>query len=129
MSCVDNLSATLAQLLRHEAPSAIHCDDDGQPRLYFEILNVQDTLDKTMRPLRISSRGNLLVTLRLLHALRDMAELALPKYQDFLRVHAELIVTDAKDYVSNPRDREDVLAAYNEVVKQAETATHAQPAV
>ncbi|MGB9206038.1 MAG: DUF2254 domain-containing protein [Terriglobales bacterium] len=129
VSCVDNLSATLAQLLRHEAPSAIHCDDDGQPRLYFEILNVRDTLNKTLRPLRISSRGNLLVTLRLLHALRDMAELALPKYQEFLRLHAELIVTDAKEYVSNPRDREDVLAAYNEVVKQAETATPAQTAV
>ncbi len=104
ITCIDNLSATLSQMLRQEPPSKVVCDNDGQPRLYADLLNINTILDNTLRPLRISARGNILVTQRLLHAVNDMLELALTEYEGFIRFHRHLIIEDAKKYISNADD-------------------------
>jgi uncharacterized membrane protein len=110
ITCIDNLSATLSQLLRHEPPSNVDCDSDGQPRLYGEFLSLKTILDTTLRPLRISSRGNILVTQRLLHAINDMSKLCLPQYKDLIRFHRNLIIEDAKRHIKNSDDLEYLVA-------------------
>ncbi len=104
ISCIDNLSATLSQLLRSKPPPKVRYDREGEPRLHFDIVNVDAILNTTLRPLRISARGNLLVTRRLLHALNDMSRLCLPEYENALRIHTGLLVEDAEKYISNPND-------------------------
>ncbi len=118
ISCVDNLSATLSQLLQSKAPPPIYLDADGEPRLYFEAIDITDVLEKTLRPLRINARGNLIVTLRLLQALQNMIYLSLPQYRQALLMHAELIMIDAEKSISNEKDLEDVSLGYKAIVRQ-----------
>lgn len=113
LSCVDNLSAALSQLLERKPPSALYSDDEGTPRLHFEALDIRDLLEKTLRPLRVNSRGNLLVTQRLLHALNTIRQLCLPEYQELLRLHADLLLSDAKKYISNPSDCDYVVSEFS----------------
>jgi uncharacterized membrane protein len=104
LSCIDNLSAALSQLLNKEPPASVYCDDAGEPRLRFEILDIRGLLENTLRPLRVNARGNLLVTRKLLHALRTMAELSLPRYRATLQMHIDLALTDAQKHISSPND-------------------------
>jgi uncharacterized membrane protein len=104
LSCIDNLSAALSQLLNKEPPASLYCDDAGEPRLCFDILDIRELLENTLRPLRASGRGNLLVTQKLLHALRTMRNLCLPEYRDILETHIDLVLADARNYISNSND-------------------------
>jgi uncharacterized membrane protein len=117
ISCIDYLSANFSQMLKHRAPRSIYCDEEGKPRLDFRIADIQGLLDDTMRPLRISSRGNVLVTSRLLRALKEISKLALPQYRDRISFHASLIMADAEEYVSCASDREHLAAVYNAAVE------------
>lgn len=109
MTCIDNLSATLSQLLRRKPPSKVRCDSEGQPRVHVEFLNINNILDNTLRPLRVCSRGNILVTERLLRAIKNMSELCLPEYKDLLGLHRQLIVEDAKATITNADDLEYIM--------------------
>jgi uncharacterized membrane protein len=126
VSCIDNLSAVLSQLMQGHTPSLVHCDDKGVPRVHFEPLNVPDMLQKTLVPLRVSARGNIIVTLRLLQALQHMAELALPLYRDHVRHHAEMVLADAEVHVTNASDLDVIRAAHAEIIVSLDKASSAQ---
>ncbi|MBT3071500.1 DUF2254 domain-containing protein [Rhodomicrobium sp. Az07] len=123
ITCIDNLSATLAELLRHKPPSKIHCDSDGNPRLYSETLNIKTVMDNTLRPLRVSARGNILVTRSLLRALNNANELCLPEYHHLVRFHIRLIIEDAKKYISQRDDLDYIMLGVAAPSKEEQLAT------
>ncbi len=116
VSCVDNLSAVLCTLLKGEPPAATHCDPDGVPRLHYEQISVPDILEKALRPLRISARGNLVVTLRLMQALQHMAVLSRSGYRNLIRFHADMIMADASDAMPNAHDLAEVRQMHDEII-------------
>lgn len=120
ISCIDNLSAIFAKMLQGETPPAIHLDKAGTPRLHFEAMSVEDILEKSLRPLRISSRNNLPVTLRLLLALQHMAQFCLPQYRGLVRMHADMVIADARDHVTNAQDFAEVQKLHDRIIETLE---------
>ena len=112
LSCIDNLSAALSQLLNRKPPASLYWDDAGEPRLHFEVLDIPELLENTLRPLRVSGQGNLLVTRKLLHALRTMKELSLPDYRGILQTHIDLALADARKHIPSPNDLRYVTSGY-----------------
>lgn len=122
LSCIDYLSAALSLLLNKEPPASIYCDDAGKPRLHFEVLDIRELLESTLRPLRVSARGNLLVSRKLLQALFTMKQLCLPRYRDILQNHIDLVLTDAKNYIKHQNDLGYVTSGYAENEKEEHVA-------
>ncbi|MBC8049782.1 MAG: DUF2254 domain-containing protein [Chitinophagales bacterium] len=103
-SCVDNLSTILCKIVSNEEPSNLHYDEGRLPRLKYATYLVANIFEAVFTPIRINARGNILVTLRMLVALRRGAEQTLPKYADVIRLHTSLLLQDARACITNGHD-------------------------
>jgi uncharacterized membrane protein len=105
MSAIDHLSASFARILQRGAPSALVCDEDGAPRVWLNLLEVNDIVKTAMRPLRQSARTNILVLDHLVQALGKMAHVCRQEHLPLIRQQLLEIAMDAKQAVRSKPDR------------------------
>ena len=111
ISAIDHLSASLARILQRGAPTSLLCDDDDTPRVWLDLIEVHDIVGTALHPLRRAARGNMLVTLRLAHAIGRMCGVTRMEHAETLRFHLRLLAFDAKSSLDNPSDREELAEA------------------
>lgn len=92
IACVDHLATALDVAFRHGLPANAFLDDAGRLRLVLNPLTIDGLADAAFHPLRQEARGNVPVTLRLLEALKLLAE-GDPRQEasDAIRRHGHLI--------------------------------------
>lgn len=74
ISCVDQLSRLLIRAASRETPSAGLYDPPGNLRVYLPRIGFERLLDSAFEQIRLYSKGDAAVSLRLLRALGDVAQ-------------------------------------------------------
>lgn len=108
ISAIDHLSASFARILQRGAPSALLCDDDGTPRVWLNLLEVNDIVSGALRPLRQSSRANVLVLDHLIQAIGKMAHVCRQEHLALLRRQLLDIALDARQALESKPDRSQI---------------------
>ncbi len=111
ISAIDQLSASLAMILRRGAPTSLLCDDDGNPRVWLELIGVGEIVGTALHPLRRAASGDVMVTLRLVSAIGRMALVCRADHASVLRNHLRLIATDTSRTLRNRDDRAEIAEA------------------
>jgi uncharacterized membrane protein len=70
---VDQLSRVLIRFAAREAPASVLCDPPGLVRVSLLWSNLDRMLDSAFEQIRLYSRGDLAVSLRMMRALGDIA--------------------------------------------------------
>jgi uncharacterized membrane protein len=73
ISCVDQLSRVLIRFASREAPSSLLCDPPGVVRASLMWTNLDRMLDSAFEQIRLYSKADLAVSLRMMRALSDIA--------------------------------------------------------
>jgi uncharacterized membrane protein len=73
ISCVDQLSRLLIRFTARQMPDAILYDIQGVPRVNIQWIDCERLLDSAFEQIRMYSKGDVAVSLRLLRALGDIA--------------------------------------------------------
>ncbi len=105
---IDHVSGSLAMILQRGVPAALHCDEDGTPRVWMEIIGIKDIIGVALHPLRRAARGNMLVTLRLIRAIGSLRAVSPNRHLSILDEHLRLVASDAKHAVRNKDDRQEL---------------------
>jgi len=105
ISAIDHLSASFARILQRGAPSSLVNDEDGTPRVWLNLLEVNDIVQTAMRPMRQSARTNILVLDHLIQALGKMAHVCRPEHLPLIRRQLFDIAMDANQAVRSKPDR------------------------
>ncbi len=108
ISAIDHLSAALSLILQKGAPSSLYRDEQDRPRLWLDLISVDDIFAAALHPLRQAVEANVFVTLRLLWALERISQIADPQYRSILARHLRLIAEDANRSVANRADRSEI---------------------
>lgn len=117
MTCIDHLSAALAELLRREFPAACRYDGEGRLRLVVPALTFSAMIDDAFDQIRRYGRADAALTRYLLDALAMLAPLARRK-EDRAAVlrHAELVVQSAREHLPEAQDREALVERHRELL-------------
>lgn len=110
ISAIDHLSGSLARILQRGAPSALTRDKDGTPRVWHEIIPLDEIVGTALHPLRRASAPNLLVMMKFIEAIQRMALVSDHAHTAILRMHLRLIAADMKREVENRDDRNAIAA-------------------
>lgn len=108
ISAIDHLSGSMARILKRGAPSSLTRDKDGVPRIWHEIIPLDEIIGTALHPLRRASAPNLLVMMKLIEAIRRMAVVTHASHKGILHKHLRLIAMDMTRLVENRDDRKAV---------------------
>jgi uncharacterized membrane protein len=116
--CIDQLSAALCHLAQRDFPSSYRYDSYDKLRVIAESIKFEELTDAAFNQIRQYSCSDAAVTIRLLEAIATIATFTNnSKYQSILRHHAEIILQDSREGLSQEQDRKDVEERYYQVVK------------
>lgn len=118
LDCVNRIGAGIGRLAVREEPSAFQCDANGQVRLIIEPVGFEEVVGAAFTPVRNYSRESVIVTLQMLHALRELA----PRLQNgdqrrAVALQAALIRRGADEGLSEAHDRQSAQEAYQSVLR------------
>ena len=92
ITCVDQLSRILIRYVSREPPEGVLYDPPGVPRLLVPWIDFEHLLDSAMEQIRMYSKTDVAVSLRLLRALGDIAaNTADPEYRRILAARAQRV--------------------------------------
>ncbi|MBC1237905.1 DUF2254 domain-containing protein [Nostoc sp. 2RC] len=116
--CIDRLSAGFCHLVQRNFPSACRYDNNNKLRVITENVDFARLIGSAFNQIRQYGRSDVAVTIRLLEAIAVIATFTNnSKYQIILRHHAEMILADSREGLSQDKDRKDVEEKYYEVIK------------
>lgn len=105
ISAIDHLSASFARILQRGAPTSLIYDNDGDPRLWLSLLEVDEILNTAISPLRQASKTNVLVLDHLIRSLERMAIVCRGEHLPLIHHQLRDIVEDAGQSLSSRADR------------------------
>jgi len=112
LRCVDALTACLRDILQASVYNRVHCDSEGQARVFEKNTPPERILYAGFDPLRQATKGSVELTVRVLDAITALAPfLSTPNQNLELRAQAELIA-DGVCRETTLRDRNAIEAAY-----------------
>jgi uncharacterized membrane protein len=115
--CIDQLSAGLSHLVQRNFPSSYRYDNN-KLRVIAEGVKFAGLTDAAFNQIRQYGRSDVAVTIRLLEAIALIATYTNNfKYQAVLRHHADMILQNSRQELSQEQDRKDVEERYNQVIK------------
>jgi uncharacterized membrane protein len=115
--CIDQLSAGLCHLVQRNFPSSYRYDNN-KLRVIAEGVKFKGLTDAAFNQIRQYGRSDVAVTIRLLEAIALIATYTNNfKYQAVLRHHADMILQNSRQELSQEQDRKDVEERYNQVIK------------
>jgi uncharacterized membrane protein len=119
--CIDRLSAGLSSLAQREFPSPYRYDKAHHLRVIAEPVTFERLMDLAFTPIRQYSGSDSAVTIRLLMALRRIAEAnRYATYQSVLRHHAEIILKGSCEELSEEHDCKAIEKEYKKVIEAIE---------
>lgn len=118
MACLDWLGSALTQIAGRELPSSLRADSQGRLRIIARTPPFADIADTSFNQIRQYGRRSVSVTLRLLTVIgRVAAHVVRPGDREALRVHADLVLRDAREDLTNENDRHEVELRYQETLR------------
>ncbi|MBW4688561.1 MAG: DUF2254 domain-containing protein [Komarekiella atlantica HA4396-MV6] len=115
--CIDQLGAGLCHLVQRNFPSPYRYDNN-KLRVIAESVKFKGLTDAAFNQIRQYGRSDAAVTIRLLEAIALIATYTNnSKYQAALRHHADIILQDSREGLSQEQDCKDVQERYYEVIK------------
>ncbi|MBG1240767.1 DUF2254 domain-containing protein [Nostoc sp. NZL] len=116
--CIDQLSAGLCHLVQRNFPSSYRYDNNNKLRVIAEGVKFKGLTDAAFNQIRQYGRSDVAVTIRLLEAIALIATYTkTSKYQDVLRHHADIILQDSREGLSQEQDYKNVEERYYQVIK------------
>ncbi|WOD39528.1 DUF2254 domain-containing protein [Nodosilinea sp. E11] len=111
--CIDQLSATLAQLAQQQMPWPYRYDEQNQLRVLTPPIAFGDITDAAFNQIRQNGRSSVAVTLRLLEAIAVIAPFTQQEAdRAALRRHAQMIERGSQEAIYEPLDRQDIQTQY-----------------
>jgi uncharacterized membrane protein len=124
--CIDQLSAGFCHLVQRDFPSAYRYHNN-KLRVIAEGVKFGELTDAAFNQIRQYGRSDTAVTIRLLEAIAAIATYTNnPKYQSILRHHADIILHDSREELSQEKDYKDVEKRYYQVIKNLENDSNIQ---
>ncbi len=120
--CIDRLAAGLCHLVQRDFPSPYRYDKNNKLRIIIaEPILFEELADSAFNQIRQYGKSDAAVTSRLLEAIARISSYTdNPKYQQVLRHHAEIILQDSSDKLSQP-DLKNVQKLYQAVIKSLDS--------
>ncbi|ARV59004.1 hypothetical protein BZZ01_10465 [Nostocales cyanobacterium HT-58-2] len=116
--CIDQLSAGLCHLVQRSFPSSYRYDKNNKLRIIAEGVKFAELTDAAFNQIRQYGRSDVAVTIRLLEAIAAIATFTNnSKYQATLRHHADMILQDSREKISQEQDYKNVEERYYQVIK------------
>jgi uncharacterized membrane protein len=116
--CIDRLSAGLSRLAERDFPSPYRYDDEQNLRVIVEGVTFEGLVDAAFNQIRQYSKSDVAVTIRLLEAIACIATYTRnSKQREALRRHAEMILNNSREQISQERDQKDVEERYHQAIK------------
>ncbi|MEM8533486.1 MAG: DUF2254 domain-containing protein [Chloroflexota bacterium] len=113
ITCIDQLTAALCQIVRRQAVSTYCYDDALQLRIIFKAVQFEEIVDTAFGLLRQYGRTNTEVILRLLTSIATVVDCTSDQSQrDVLIRQATIIAHDAREGLTNRHDREIITTYY-----------------
>lgn len=107
--CIDRISAGLCHLVQRDFPSPYRYDKNKKLRFIAEGVNFKGLVDRAFNQIRQYGKSDAGVIIRLLEAIAAIATYTNnSKYQASLRHHADMILQDSREGLSQEQDRKDV---------------------
>ncbi|BAZ20654.1 hypothetical protein NIES4073_15310 [Kalymmatonema gypsitolerans NIES-4073] len=123
--CIDQLSAGLCHIVQRDFPSPYRYDKNNKLRIIAEGLKFAGLMDAAFNQIRQYGRSDVAVTIRLLEAIAAIATYTNnSKYQAVLRHHAEMILQNIREELSQEQDRKDVEERYHQVIQNLENGSN-----
>ncbi|MBD0390195.1 MAG: DUF2254 domain-containing protein [Nostoc sp. C3-bin3] len=116
--CIDRISAGLCHLVQRDFPSPYRYDNNNKLRFIAEGVDFRGLVDRAFNQIRQYGKSDAGVIIRLLEAIATIATYTNnSKYQASLRHHADMILQDSREGLSQEQDRKDVEESYYQVIK------------
>jgi len=116
--CIDRLSTGLSCLAQRDFPSPYRYDDNNKLRVIARAVTFAGLTDAAFNQIRQYSTSDVAVTIRLLEAIATIACYTQnQKDRAALHRHAEMILHDSCEAVSQELDRKDIEKRYQAVMK------------
>ncbi|MBW4644318.1 MAG: DUF2254 domain-containing protein [Goleter apudmare HA4340-LM2] len=116
--CIDQLSAGFCHIVQRDFPSSYRYDTNNQLRVIAESVDFAGLTDAAFNQIRQYERSDAAVTIRLLEAIAVIANCTNNcKYHAALRRHADMILQDSREGLSQEQDYKDVEERYYQVIK------------
>ncbi|MBI1275524.1 DUF2254 domain-containing protein [bacterium] len=116
-SCIDRLSAAIAELSTKKFPSSLRYDEEGHLRIVVNVLSPSDIIDKAFHQIRQASYKIPATTLHLLGTFERLLEHRLPRaFHDAILNHAGLVYEGSKKGLAYVWDREEAKTYYRRVI-------------
>lgn len=113
MTCIDNLSNIICQLVKVQYPYKNRYDNEGNLRLVINTLDFEGMLDAAYNQIRQNAESNPTVLIRLLDALNCIMEFVETRVQSQAVIkHIEMVVRIAEKKFSEENDLNDLKARY-----------------
>ncbi len=123
LTCIDQLGAALARILRREMPDALIRSDRGEILVKRDLPDFQGLMDASFHDIRQNSSDDAAVSIRLVHTLTMLSRfVATPGRRAVLRRHAEMIERATAEFIFEPNDREDVKSRLNALYSALDSA-------
>lgn len=118
--CIDQLSTGFCHLVQRKFPSPYRYNHN-QLRIIAEGVKFPGLMDTAFNQIRQYGRSDIAVIMRLLEAIALIATYTKnSQYQAALRHHADMILQDSCEVISQKQDRKDVEERYYRVIKNLE---------
>ena len=112
VTCIDRLSATLAELMQRPPPPSQIPDAAGEIRLLVHPTTFEGAIDAAFNDIRQSSGGQVRALIRLIEALTTLAgRAAIDELRGPVEKHAEMVAEVCRTTIKDRRDRADAEAA------------------
>lgn len=116
--CIDRIGAGLCHLVQRDFPSPYRYDKNKKLRFIAKGVDFQGLVERAFNQIRQYGKSDAGVTIRLLQAIATIATYTNnSKYQASLRHHADMILQDSREGLSQEQDRKDVEESYYQVIK------------
>ncbi|MCU0547315.1 MAG: DUF2254 domain-containing protein [Oscillatoriaceae cyanobacterium Prado104] len=119
--CIDRLSAGLSRLAQRNFPSPDRYDCDRNLRVIAEGVTFEELVNSAFNQIRQYGRSDVAVTIRLLESLARIVPYTRNSQQrETLRRHAQMILNNSREQISQEGDRKDVQERYQRVIQALE---------
>jgi uncharacterized membrane protein len=116
--CIDTLAAGLCHLVQRNFPSPYRYDKNNKLRVIAEPIIFDELASCAFNQIRQYGKSDAAVSIRLLDAITRISTYTNnPKYQRVLRHHADMILQDSSNELSQEQDCKNLQERYNDLIQ------------
>lgn len=122
--CIDRIAAGFCHLVQRDFPSPYRYDKNNKLRIIAESISFEELADTAFNQIRQYGNSDAAVTTRLLEAITRISSYTdNHEYQKVLRRHADMILQDSRNGLSQEQDFKNVQKRYQVLIKSLEDSS------